>query len=89
MPPYQPLNANQRDAVEYLAEKQGCVCVECGSSDHFESGGEARHFIGGFYVDLFCTNEVHPAKIPALGKRFSLTNDQARRLGLDDVPPDP
>jgi hypothetical protein len=90
MPPpsRQPLGLEQRAAVVYLAEQQGCACDECGSSEHLESDDEVRYRKGGFDVDLYCANGVHPERINALGKGFSLTLDQARRLRLKGVPPD-
>jgi hypothetical protein len=89
MPRTQRLDPAQRRAVEHLARHQGCVCIECGSSDYLESADKAVQFLGHIGVEVYCTNEEHPVKVLALGKSFPLTFAQARAIGLRVPPSDP
>jgi aldehyde:ferredoxin oxidoreductase len=89
MPRTQRLDPAQRRVVEHLALHQGCVCIECGSSDYLESAGKAVQFLGHIGVEVYCTNEEHPAKVLALGESFPLTFAQARAIGLRVPPSDP
>ena len=89
MPRTQRLGPAQRRAVEQLARYQGCVCIECGSSDYLESAEKAVQFLGHIGVEVYCTNEEHHAKVLALGKSFPLTFAQARAIGLRVPPSDP
>ena len=93
MPRTQRLDPAQRRAVEHLARYQGCVCIDCGSSDYLESAGKAVQFLGHMGVEVYCTNDEHPMKVLALGRSFPLTFAQARAIGLrvppSDLPPRP
>jgi hypothetical protein len=85
----QRLDPAQRRAVEHLARHQGCICRACGSRGYLESNDKAVQFRGHIGVDLYCTNEEHPAKVVALGEPFALTFDQARAIGLRVPPSEP
>jgi hypothetical protein len=82
MPRTQRLAPAQRRAVEHLARYQGCVCIDCGSSDYLESTDKAVQFLGHIGVEVYCANDEHPVKVLALGKSFPLTFAQARAIGL-------
>ena len=89
MPRTQRLDPAQQRAVEHLARHQGYVCIDCGSSGYLKSNNKAVQFRGHIGVEVYCTNEEHPAKVLALGEPFTLTLDQAKAIGLRAPPSEP
>ncbi len=67
-----------------LAKRQGCSCIECGSSDYLESDTKAVQSSNYMNVGLFCKNPdaSHPNGVLALGKSFPLTFEQAEAIGI-------
>jgi hypothetical protein len=80
----QAITPTQQRAIVRLAKRQGCSCIECGSSDYLESDTKAVQSSNYMNVGLFCKNPdaSHPNGVLALGKSFPLTFEQAEAIGI-------
>jgi hypothetical protein len=87
----QALSETQQRAVERLAKRQGCTCIECGSADYLQSDTNAVLSFSNINVALFCNNPnaEHSEGVLALGKSFPLSFAQAETIGLSVPPEDP
>jgi hypothetical protein len=78
------LSQEQRRRIESLVREKGETCGVCGNAD-LRSGEEAASFLGGFNVELRCTNaflaEDHAGGI-GLVWDYPITPDDARQVGL-------
>jgi hypothetical protein len=81
----QALTRTQQRAVEQLAKRQGCTCIDCGSADYLQSDTNALLSLGNVNVALYCNNPdaAHPEGVLALGESFSLSFAQAEAIGLN------
>jgi hypothetical protein len=80
----QDLTPEQRRSIEGLVLEKGERCGLCGNSD-LRCGKDAAPYLGGGYsVQLRCTNGragVHDGGIGLIWG-YSITSDEARRVGL-------
>ena len=78
------LDAIQQSRIEVLARSKGLGCDVRGSGQHLFSAEEAHRTLdGGARVEMRCGNAA--AKPGSVGgvREFSLSPEEARRIGLD------
>jgi hypothetical protein len=75
------LTDDQRREIEMLAGEKDERCPNCGSFD-LRCGDRARPTFGNYQLDLWCRNEAaHPDGAGSL-HYFTITNEEAQRIGL-------
>jgi hypothetical protein len=83
-PMRRPLSPDQRRRVEELVREKEERCGLCGSTGLWCDEDAATFVGGGLNVRVLCTNtgaEAHAGGF-GLGRDYSVTPDEARRVGL-------
>jgi hypothetical protein len=78
------LSSEQRQRVEELVRAKQERCALCGNANLRCDDSAARYMSGGYNVRLICTNDTAAAHTGGIGlaRDYSITPDEARRVGL-------
>jgi hypothetical protein len=77
------LDAIQQSRIEALARSKGLACDACGSGYLFGAEDAHRTPDGGARVEMRCANAAaQPGSVGGV-REFSLSPEEARRIGLD------